>query len=173
MNGSHSRIPTGTLKIGLIASERLPHLTNEVLDDPRVSDQQWARREGMVAFAGYPLLVADRVIGVMALFARHTLSPSVLDAMASVANTIAIGIDRKRGELERIGLLYVEQQARQAAEEAQERLIGILDHLTDGFMIFDTQWHYRYINPQAEPFTGKPRAELLGKNVWEEFPLPH
>lgn len=170
LNGPHSRIPMGTFKIGLIASERLPHLTNAVLGDPRVSDQEWARREGMVAFAGYPLLVADNLIGVMALFARHTLSPSILDAMASVANTIAIGIDRKQGELERIRLLYVEQQARQAAEEAQQRLIGILDHLPDGFMIFDTQWRYNYINPQAEPFTGKPRKELLGKNVWEEFP---
>lgn len=40
----------------------------------------------------------------------------------------------------------------------------------DGFMLFDTQWRYTYINAQASPFTGKPREELLGKNVWEEFP---
>lgn len=170
LNGSHSRIPMGAFKIGLIASERLPHLTNEVLSDPRVNDQQWARHEGMIAFAGYPLLVADRLIGVMALFARHTLSPSTLDAMASVANTIAVGIDRKLGELERLRLLFVEQQARQTAEAAQKRLINILDHLTDGFMIFDTEWRYSYINPYAKPFAGKPQEELLGKNVWDVFP---
>ena len=69
LNGSHSRIQVGTFKIGLIASERLPHLTNDVMHDPRVSDQEWARLEGMVAFAGYPLLVSNRVVGVMALFA--------------------------------------------------------------------------------------------------------
>ena len=125
LDGSHSRVPFGPLKIGLIASERLAHLTNAVIGDPRVGEQEWAKKEGMVAFAGYPLLVSDRLIGVMALFARHTLSPSVLDAMASVANTIAIGIDRKQGEderreieLERERLFYIEQQARAAAEAA-------------------------------------------------------
>jgi PAS domain-containing protein len=40
----------------------------------------------------------------------------------------------------------------------------------DGFMLFDTQWRYTFINAQADPFTGKPSEELLGKNVWEEFP---
>lgn len=170
LNGPHSRVPLGSLKIGLIASERLPHLTNAVVGDPRVSDQAWAIREGMVAFAGYPLLVSERVVGVMALFARHSLSPSVLDAMASVANTLALGIDRKQGEQARLRLLEAEQQARHAAEAAQERLTSILDQLTDGLMIFDQEWRYRYINPQAVPFAGKPSEELLGKSVWEEFP---
>lgn len=118
LNGPHSRVPLGTFKIGLIASERLPHLTNAVVGDPRVGDQEWAIREGMVAFAGYPLLVADRVIGVMALFACHSLSPSVLDAMSSVANTLAIGIDRKQGEQEQLRLLNTTQQARIEAEQA-------------------------------------------------------
>lgn len=118
LNGPHSRVPLGMLKIGLIASERLPHLTNAVVGDPRVSDQAWAIREGMVAFAGYPLLVSSRVVGVMALFARHPLSPDVLDAMASIANTIAIGIARKQGEQERFRLLNIAQQVLTEAELA-------------------------------------------------------
>jgi GAF domain-containing protein len=52
----------------------------------------------MVAFAGYPLVVEDRLIGVVALFARRPLSESILDALASVAGTIAQGIERKRAE---------------------------------------------------------------------------
>jgi signal transduction histidine kinase len=47
LDGPHSRVPVGSLKIGLIARERLPRLTNDVLDDPRVSDKEWARREGI------------------------------------------------------------------------------------------------------------------------------
>jgi len=50
LDGAHSRVPVGTLKIGLIAAERLPLLTNAVPGDPRVSEQEWAKREGMVAF---------------------------------------------------------------------------------------------------------------------------
>src|SRR4030095_13744127 len=48
--------------------------------------------------AGYPLIVEDRLIGVVALFARHTLSESILDTLASVADIIAQGIERKRAE---------------------------------------------------------------------------
>src|SRR5438105_12585547 len=101
LDGAHSRVPVGTLKIGLIAAERLPLLTNAVPGDPRVSDQEWAKREGMVAFAGYPLLIEEKVVGVMALFARKPLTPATLDAMASVSNIIALGIDHKRVEDER------------------------------------------------------------------------
>ena len=50
----------------------------------------------MVAFAGYPLLIEDRLVGVMAMFARQPLSEATLGAMASVADSIALGIDRKR-----------------------------------------------------------------------------
>ncbi|MEO8973421.1 MAG: ATP-binding protein [Ktedonobacteraceae bacterium] len=170
LDGPHSRVPVGTLKIGLIAAERQPHLTNSVIGDTRVSDQEWAQREGMIAFAGYPLIAGDQVMGVMALFARMPLSSAVLDAMASVANAIALGIERARIEEMRNHLLLVEQQARQEAQETQQRLIQILDNLTDGFMLFDHAWRYTYINPQAFPFAGKPPEQLLGQNVWEVFP---
>ena len=82
----------------------------------------------------------------------------------------ADGIDRKLGEQELLRLLHSEQQARHEAEVAQKRLTNVLDSLTDGFMIFDTEWHYRYINSQAEPFAGKPKKDLLGQVVWEVFP---
>jgi signal transduction histidine kinase len=101
-DGRHSRVPIGQYKIGMIAAERKPHLTNEVIGDPRVHDQQWAKDIGLVAFAGYPLLVDDRLVGVMAMFARHRLSVTTIDALAAVANSVAIGIDRKRAE-ERLG----------------------------------------------------------------------
>ena len=95
LDGAHSRVPVGRFKIGLIAEERKPHLTNTVVGDPRVGDQEWARREGMVAFAGYPLIVEDRLVGVIAMFARQPLSEMVLtlwkrlptrSALASCAN---------------------------------------------------------------------------------------
>jgi PAS domain S-box-containing protein len=98
LDGRHARVPVGRFKIGLIAEERRPHLTNTVVGDPRVSDQEWARREGMVAFAGYPLIVDDYLVGVMAMFARRALTQATLDAMASVANIVALGIERKRAE---------------------------------------------------------------------------
>jgi signal transduction histidine kinase len=120
LDGTHSRIRVGELKIGRIAAERRPHLTNAVLDDPAVDDQAWARREGMVAFAGFPLLIDGRTVGVMALFAREPLSADVLEALAAVADAVAQYVERERaeGELRRAHALLerqVEDGARQLA----------------------------------------------------------
>lgn len=98
LDGGHSRIRMGDLKVGLIAKERKPHLTNDLFNDPRVSDKAWARACGLISFAGYPLVVEERVVGVMALFARHSLSDATLETLDSVADAIAQGIERKRTE---------------------------------------------------------------------------
>ncbi len=98
LNGSHSRIPVGQFKIGRIAQQQQPHLTNEVATDPQISDHEWAKREGMVAFAGYPLVINNRLLGVMAVFSRHSLPEGLLKEMALVASAIAVGIDRKLSE---------------------------------------------------------------------------
>ncbi len=98
LNGSHAHIAIGTLKIGRIAQERRPYLTNNVQNDPQISDRAWARSEGMVSFAGYPLLMEDQVVGVMALFSQTPLIEDTLDALATVAHAIAQGIGRKWAE---------------------------------------------------------------------------
>ncbi len=98
LDGSHSRVPVGQFKIGRIAQQRQPHLSNQVTTDREVSDREWAKREGMVSFAGYPLTIKDRLVGVMAIFARHPLAERTLKEMALIASAIAIGIDRKQTE---------------------------------------------------------------------------
>jgi formate hydrogenlyase transcriptional activator len=98
LDGAYSRISVGDLKVGWIVRERKPHLTNDLLNDPRLRDKDWARACGIVSFAGYPLIVEERVVGVMALFARHPLSNVTLETLASVADAIAQGIERKRAE---------------------------------------------------------------------------
>jgi len=100
LDGPHGRVPVGQFKIGLIAQERKPHLTNQVAGDPRVGDQEWARREGMVSFAGYPLMVGGQPVGVLAMFARQPLTELSLSALGSVAEHLAVGIERKRADLE-------------------------------------------------------------------------
>lgn len=80
----------------MIGAEKKPHLTNSVQTDERVSDQDWARREGMTSFAGYPLLVEGRTVGVIAMFARQPLEQDTIEALEAVAPIIAQGVERKR-----------------------------------------------------------------------------
>jgi len=98
LDGPHSHIPMGQFKIGMIAQERKPHLTNNVLNDPRITDRAWAEKEGMASFAGYPLSVGDRRIGVLAMFSRKPVTPETTEALASGADLIAQGIERKRAQ---------------------------------------------------------------------------
>ena len=98
LDGEHARVPIGKLKIGLIAQERKPHLTNDILNDSRISHPDWAKKERMVSFAGYPLLVEGRPVGVLAMFARKPLGQDTLEALGAVTDTIAQGIERKRAE---------------------------------------------------------------------------
>jgi hypothetical protein len=100
IDGSYSRVPVGKLKIGAIAQNRQPHLTNSVVDDPEILDREWAVREGIVAFAGYPLIVEGSVMGVMAIFARQPLNESLLQSLEFAGDRIALWIERKQAQEE-------------------------------------------------------------------------
>ena len=45
-----------------------------------------------------------------------------------------------------------------------------LDSLDDSLIGLDRQWRYVYLNGAAEKFFGQPRAELLGRCIWELHP---
>jgi PAS domain S-box-containing protein len=154
LDGPHSRVRVGQYKIGLIAREKRPLLTNSVQSDPRVSDQAWAAREGMVAFAGYPLLLENRVLGVLAMFSRHPLREDVLRILGSVADSLALGIERKRGQN-----ALAESEARfSAAFRASPAFLGVV-RLSDGKYILANQ---AYLN-----WMGYPQNDVLGHSCLE------
>src|SRR3990170_6880299 len=94
-DSQHNRMPVSTFKVSLNAEERKPYLTNSVIGDPKVPDQEWARQTAMVSCADYPLIVDDRLVGVMAIFAQKPITEVTLKALASVSDSIALGIDHK------------------------------------------------------------------------------
>ncbi|MBA2670226.1 MAG: PAS domain-containing protein, partial [Gemmatimonadetes bacterium] len=149
LDGDHSRVPIGMYKIGKIAEERRPHLTNDVPSDPRVSDKEWAAREGMVAFAGYPLLIEKRLLGVLAMFSRTPLPQESLEALHLVADRVALVIDQKRAQ-ERL-------QEREAQLAEAQRIAGVgsweweMGH--DQVTWSDELYRIYGMEPQSEPLT--------------------
>jgi PAS domain S-box-containing protein len=151
LDGPHSHIPMGQFKIGMIAQERKPHLTNNVLNDPRISDIAWAEKEGMASFAGYPLSVGDRKIGVLAMFSRKPVAPETTETLASGADLIAQGIERKHAEDK---LRDSERSLRQLTETIPQMLWSAeVDGAVD------------YCNRRVLDYTGLP-AEQIHQTGW-------
>ena len=159
LNGPHSRVRVGQYKIGLIAQEKKPHLTNCVQTDARVSDKAWAAREEMVAFAGYPLLLEDRVLGVLALFARRPLAEDVLKALGSVADSISLGIERKRAQT-----ALAESEARFSVAFQASPIFFAIARMSDGRFVLANDAFVTWSGYSREEILGRSTAELT---VWE------
>jgi PAS domain S-box-containing protein len=54
--------------------------------------------------------------------------------------------------------------------ESQHQFRTTLERVSDGFISYDSEWRYRYINVAAENILGLKKNELIGKIIWEEFP---
>lgn len=135
LGSAHARVPVGSWQIGAIAAEQKPYLSNNIQNHPNISDFESAKREGMVAFVGYPLIVEKQLVGVMAMFSRHPLSEEVLEDLALIAYEIAVGIERKR-------TLFALQQNRERLQLALEgSALGLWDwNIATGEIYFDEQW---------------------------------
>ena len=57
-----------------------------------------------------------------------------------------------------------------ALEKSQKQIVNILENITDGFYTIDPHWQFTYVNPKAEECLHRKRQELLGKNIWDQFP---
>jgi PAS domain S-box-containing protein len=129
LDGPLVRVPVGRFAIGRIAAERRCRLDAAGNVDPQIGDPDWARRERMVAFAGYPLLLDGRLLGVMAIYADHAFSASALDAMTVVADGIALGIERRRAERELARYTQDLERAHKTERQNAEQLAKLVDQL--------------------------------------------
>ena len=124
VNGLRSRIPLGQYKIGRIAQEAKFRFSNNVSAEPDVDDQEWVRHHGLVGFVGHPLVVEGRVVGVMAFFSRTKLIPETVQALGSIAKTIAVALDRDRADRQ----LKEARAAAEAATRAKSDFLANMSH---------------------------------------------
>ncbi|KFE71174.1 PAS domain-containing protein [Hyalangium minutum] len=98
LEGEHARIPLGEHRLGRIAHERRPHMTNDLWREPEAADRDWALREGLRSLAGYPVVLAEQLVGVFAVFGTEPISREVADTLAAVVEIINQGVERRRAE---------------------------------------------------------------------------
>ena len=132
LNGTYSRVSMNSPKLGRIA-QGFPLLINNVFDDSYV-DHEWAEREGIVAFAGYAILLDEQLVGVIAMFARQSIPASHFEALGFAAREIALGIKRK--------------QAEAALQNNEERLRLALTAANQGLYDLDLRTEERIVNPE-------------------------
>lgn len=129
-------------------------LLKNVVGDGRLGDQAWARREGVVSFAGVPLLLEGRLEGLMSMFATQTLTEATLQEMSSVAHGIALGIARKRSEL--------------ALNASEGRYRSVVENLREVVFQMDEFGHWTFLNPAWTTATGFTVEETL-KSFFLEY----
>lgn len=92
-DGFFGKVPMGAFKVGKIAQNRIPFLSNHLADEPWVKDREWAIAHGITGFAGYPLMVKERVVGVLAVFSHYALSSEFLEVLQGLCTTLAIVLE--------------------------------------------------------------------------------
>jgi PAS domain S-box-containing protein len=76
-------------------------------------------------------------------------------------------------KMNRVRQATVQQQQKLEADikAKKSQVTTILESMTDGFYALNRDWCFTYINSCGERILGKTRNELLGKNIWEQYPV--
>ncbi len=113
-----------SLDVGRIAQSRTAYVTNDILNDPIVADQQWAREEKIAGFVGQPLIMDGVVVGFLGMFTRQPLAQEALRSIATVGESIAQFIARMASES---ALLKAKDDA-EAANRAKSEFVANMSH---------------------------------------------
>ncbi len=62
-----------------------------------------------------------------------------------------------------------EEKKRQ--EEAEQRISNILENIPDGFVSYDRDFRYVYVNEKAAQMARMKKEEIIGKTIFEIFPV--
>jgi PAS domain S-box-containing protein len=154
LDGTYSRVSTNSSKLGRIAQESFPLLINNVFDESFV-DQEWAEREGIVAFAGYPILLDEQLIGVIAMFARQSIPVSHFEALGFAAREMALGIKRKQAEV--------------ALQASEAELRALFSAIPDSMCIFNAEGQAICVTEGNPSYRELYKEELVGKTLHQLF----
>lgn len=89
IHGEFSKVPADSNKIGNIVITRKPIVTNDVVNDKRIRHPEWAKKEKLQSFAGYPITHRNNVIGVLAMFSTRRMQAADFEVLGVFSNEIS------------------------------------------------------------------------------------
>lgn len=92
-NGAFASVPMGAYKVGKIAQNGVPFLSNHLAEESWVKDRNWAIANNIHGFAGYPLTKGDRVLGVLAAFSHRSFLPEFLEVLQVLCMAVTTALD--------------------------------------------------------------------------------
>lgn len=131
------------------------------VDNPLVTGEEHIR-----FYAGAPLIAPNGYrLGTLCLIDREprTFSDEDRDTLTDLAGVV---MDELTLRHYASGL----DASRRAHRETSEQQQRILESITDAFVALDEDWHFTYVNAQAEEILERDRGELVGESLWDEFP---
>src|SRR5215469_1597893 len=97
LNGRFCRMPLNARKVGVIGATGEPILINEDLaTSPWIALPDWAEQEGVLSFAGQPLIFNGEIFGVVAVFSRTQIRSEEFGWLRIFADQAAIAIANAR-----------------------------------------------------------------------------
>lgn len=121
-DGSFARVPMGAYKVGKIAQNRVSFLSNNLAEESWVKDREWAIANHIRGFAGFPLTVGDRVMGVLATFSHDALAPEFLEVLQVLCTMASVAVETAT-------LLHREQPGRSPFASMGLKQVALSDQL--------------------------------------------
>ena len=89
IDGEFSKVPINSTKIGPIVKTKKPTITNDVVNDPRIRYPEWAKKEKLKSFTGYPLISKGQPVGVLGMFSEKKLSPADFEILGVFCDQVS------------------------------------------------------------------------------------
>jgi signal transduction protein with GAF and PtsI domain len=82
--------------VGLAARERRPIIIPDVISDKRYKEKNLAIKEGLISMASLPMMVKDKVIGVLNIYTTnpYNFTKADINLLSTVANQAAVAIEK-------------------------------------------------------------------------------
>ena len=119
-----------------------------------------------------PIVAQGSLNGFLAIVRDSTLNAEEQWQLSALADQAAIALNNARlHEFQTGEAIRQRDESLAALRESSRKINKILESITDLYYQLDSEWRFTDINRQTVTRFGRSREELIGKVIWEVFPV--